>query len=185
MLLFTSNPWSGSLQFTLRPSSYNDPCGSLSSGLSVVFFISSTLQYIAPTPLAGSRNLQACPSLQASVLSSYFGLLFFKATKLTPSIFRHLPKYHFLRDLSWPSSLKLLPHHSPGFPYSLYPILIYFFYRRLTTFGGACAAQWLNVCLWLRSFWGAGIEFHIRNTGSLLLSLPMSLPRLCLSWINN
>ena len=44
--------------------------------------------------------------------------------------------------------------------------------------GGTWVAQWLSICLLLRSWYqGPGIESHIRlPTGSLLLPLPMSLP---------
>ena len=51
----------------------------------------------------------------------------------------------------------------------------------------AWVAQWLSICLWLRSWaWGPGIQSHIRfPKGSLLLPLPTSLPlSVRLSWIN-
>ena len=43
---------------------------------------------------------------------------------------------------------------------------------------GPWVAQWLSICLWLRSWsWGPGMESHIRvPSGSLLLPLPVSLP---------
>ena len=48
-------------------------------------------------------------------------------------------------------------------------------------------AQWLSICLLLRTWsQGPGMESHIQLlAGSLLLSLPMSLPfSVCPSWIN-
>ena len=52
---------------------------------------------------------------------------------------------------------------------------------------GTWVAQWLSICLWLRS-WFRGPRTKSRTgfpTGSLVLPLPMSLlPSLCLLWIN-
>ena len=54
----------------------------------------------------------------------------------------------------------------------------FLFVFNLLFFGDTWVAQWLSICLWLRSWsQGPGIEFCIRlPVGSLLLPLPVSLP---------
>ena len=51
---------------------------------------------------------------------------------------------------------------------------------------GTSVAQWLSVCLWLRSWsWGPGIESHIGFLKGACFSLCLSLYfSLCLSWKN-